>query len=109
MEQVQILLDTASHTEKEKDAWDYCRAAQLLGMFYIAGYMTREEMMKEAHKAAEVMKANYNSWEELCESYIAGYAEWVGDENAVAQRRAVYEKLKSIPNGPYSVAWNTAV
>ena len=109
MEEVEVLIDTETHDENETDAWDYCRAAQLLGMFYISGYMTSEEMMNKAHEVAEVIKANYNSWEELCQSYIAGYAQWVEDENAVGQRKAIYERLKNIPDGPYSVDWNTEV
>lgn len=109
LEEVEVLIDTEAHLGDETDAWDYCRAAQLLGMFYISGYMTREEMMIKAHDVAEVIKANFDSWEELCRSYIAGYAEWVEDEEAVNERKSIYERLQNTPDGPYSVDWNTEV
>lgn len=100
------LLRVSDHNEKESDAWDYCRATQLAGMGYVAGYFTREMLLNCSAVAAKVMQQTYNSWEELCESYLKGYAEWCQDEAAVAERRGIYQRLSAMPDGPYHVAWN---
>ena len=109
------LISTRIHNNIEADAWDYCRAMQLLGMFYISDYLEREEMMEYASEVAEVIKENYNSWEEMCESYLKGYAAWRNRvdaktaQKAIDERREIYNRLKNMPNGPYSLDWNTEV
>lgn len=100
------LLRVKDHNEKESDAWDYCRATQLAGIGYIAGYFTREILLNCSAVAAKVMQQTYNSWEELCESYLVGYAEWREDEELVARRREIYKGLCEMPDGPYRIPWN---
>ncbi|MCM1187286.1 MAG: DUF1266 domain-containing protein [Lachnoclostridium sp.] len=100
------LLRVRDHFEKESDAWDYCRATQLAGMGYVAGYFTREILLNCSAVAAKVMQKNYNSWDELCQAYLKGYAQWCEDEEAVAERREIYQKLCAMPDGPYRIPWD---
>lgn len=96
------------------DAWDYCRALQLLGWYYLADFYTKEEALDKSLEIAKLLQAQYGSWEELCESYLAGYNYWMEDDpsdpdSATADRRSVYDQLKSQKNSPYSLDFNTAL
>lgn len=93
------------------DAWDYCRALQLLGWYYVADYYTEGEAMDKSLEIAQMLQQQYHSWEELLESYLDGYHYWAEDDqddpsSDTAQRRAVYEELKSGSQNPYELDWN---
>ncbi len=112
LETIVDLLRVEVHKEAKTDAWDYCRATQLAGMGYIAGYFTREVLLNCSAVAGKVMQTNYGSWEELCESYLAGHAVWCREtfdkdqaEKTIAERREIYKRLCSMPDGPYRVDW----
>lgn len=96
------------------DAWDYCRAIQLLSWYYLAGYYTETEAMDKSLEIAKQLQSSYTSWEELAESYLNGYNYWSEDDptdpnSATAQRRALYENLRDGENTPYTLPWNTAL
>lgn len=96
------------------DAWDYCRALQLLGWYYVAGYYTEQESMDKSLEIAKELQQSYGSWEELVDSYLAGYNYWSEDdpddpESDTAERRAVYEELKGSKDNPYNLDWNTVL
>ena len=93
------------------DAWDYCRAMQLLGNYYIAGYYTLEESMDKSLEVAKTLQGMYTSWDEMMDSYLYGYRYWQEDDiddpdSASAARLQVYEELKSSGKNPYTLDWN---
>ena len=101
-----------AHGEHAIDAWDYCRALQLLGWYYVAGFYTEEETLDQSLEVAKKLQTLYTSWDEMCESYLAGYNYWSVDDpndpsSATATRRAIYEELKSSKENPYTLDWNT--
>lgn len=87
------------------DAWDYCRALNLMGFFYLAGYYTEEEALDNSLEIAKTLQGKFDSWDALVDSYLRGYEYWA--EESSDARRAVYEDLKSRDDNPYSVDYNT--
>lgn len=93
------------------DAWDYCRAMQLLGQYYVAGYYTKEETLDKSLEVAVLLQNTYDSWDDLAQSYLYGYQYWseddVNEEGSDSyERKAIYEKLKSSSKNPYTIDWN---
>lgn len=87
------------------DAWDYCRALNLMSFFYLAGYYNEEEALDKSLKISQVLQGKFDSWDALVDSYLRGYEYWA--EESSDARRAVYEDLKSRDDNPYSVDYNT--
>lgn len=95
--------------EAPKAAFSYGCAANIAARGYLGGYLTKEEMMAETKKIAEVIRLHYHSWEE----FAAGYIQGVGLESGVADKKPqfeeIYGRLSAMPDGPYSVAWETPI
>ncbi len=89
------------------DGWDYCRALNLLGYYYVAGYYTEKEALDTSLEIALAVQPEFTSWDELIESYMRGYVYWA--EESADDRRAVYEELKTRSDNPYAVDYNTAL
>ena len=58
------------------------------------------------------MQEYFNSWEEFNQSYLYGYAYWLGEDpmdadSSTAERAGIVDTLSSQANGPFSVDWNT--
>lgn len=87
------------------DGWDYCRALNLLGFYYVAGYYTEEEALDKSLEIAQTVQSRFASWDELVDSYLRGYEYWA--EESSDERRAVYEDLKTRTDNPYTVDYNT--
>lgn len=93
--------------------WDLCRAVQLLGIMYLVKMIDREELDREFSRVGKVLQQSFHSWDEMAESYLEGYQAWLercGEKKAAqytARRKSIFEMLKSNPDGPYSVPWNT--
>ena len=87
------------------DAWDYCRALNLLSFYYIAGYYTEQEALDGSLEIAKTLQSKFNSWDELADSYLRGYEYWA--EESSDERREIYEDLKSRADDPYAVDYNT--
>lgn len=87
------------------DAWDYCRALNLLSFYYIAGYYTEQEALDGSLEIAATLQSKYSSWDELVDSYLRGYEYWA--EESSDERREIYEDLKSRADNPYAVDYNT--
>lgn len=87
------------------DAWDYCRALNLLSFYYLAGYYTEQEALDGSLEIAKTLQSMYGSWDELVDSYLRGYEYW--SEESSAERRGIYEDLKSRADDPYAVDYNT--
>lgn len=87
--------------EKAIDGWDYCRALNLLGYYYTAGYYTDAEALDKSLEVAQIVQAEFGSWDELMDSYMAGYEYWA--EESSDERRGIYEDLKTRDDNPYAV------
>ncbi|MDE6873573.1 MAG: DUF1266 domain-containing protein [Lachnospiraceae bacterium] len=87
------------------DAWDYCRALNLMGFFYLAGYYEETEALDSSLEIAKTLQAKFSSWDGLIDSYLRGYEYWA--EESSDARREVYEDLKKREDNPYRVDFNT--
>ena len=88
-------------------AWDYSRAMWLLSYYYLAGYYTAEEALDQSLALARTIQTTFDSWDSFMESYFAGYEYW--SEESSADRREVYENLKSSSDNPFVLEWNTTL
>lgn len=86
------------------DAWDYCRALNLLCFYYAADLYTKEEALDASLEIAKEMQSIYGSWDELIDSYLRGYEYW--SEESSDERRAIYEDLKSRDDNPFAIDYN---
>lgn len=98
--------------EKAIDGWDYSRALQVLGDCYQCGYISLEECLDLSLPVAREYQAAYDNWDEAAMSYLYGYQFWQSgqesyDEYEIEARWNVYEELKDMENGPYSVPYDT--
>ena len=89
------------------DGWDYCRAMNLVSFYYLAQYYTEEEALDQSLEIAKSIQELFTSWDDLVDSYLRGYEYWA--EESSQERREVYEDLKSRPDNPYAVDFNTAL
>ncbi len=87
--------------------WDYCRAMNLLGFCYLAGYYTEQESLDQSLETARTIQQMFGSWDELIESYMRGYEYWT--EESADDRRQIYEELKSRDDNPYAVDFKTTL
>lgn len=110
--EINALLDKGRHHNPAEDAWDYCRAMQLLGLFFVVGFITREQMAGYCCQVGAVMQQHYHSWDELCASYLRGYERWIRQvmpdeaEQNIQFRRKLYESFRKMADGPYRVPWD---
>lgn len=92
-----------------KAAFNYGCAANIAARGYLGGHLTKEELMAESAKIAKVIRVHYHSWEEFAANYING----VGMESGVADKKSqfeeIYHRLSALPDGPYSVDWETPI
>lgn len=98
--------------DARESGWDLCRATQLLGMMYLVGMLTRDELDQEFSRAGRVIQRSFTSWDGLVESYLEGFKAWVARtgrdaEGNMAFRRGIYERLKRQGFSPYSIPWDT--
>ena len=56
--------------------WDLFRMVSLAEMGYTAGYLTYEEALALIWPCAEILSANFSSWDEAYQNYIDGYIWW---------------------------------
>lgn len=92
-------------------AWELCRSTQLLGMGFIAGWLTKEELTKRSSVVGNIIQRTFADWAEMNESYLEAYTRWRtqtspdGDGTAVAMRRRIYQNLCSRKDSPYRLPW----
>lgn len=92
------------------DGWDYCRALQILGDCYQAEYINLEECLDLSLPIAQELQKTYENWNGVAESYLYGYSFWKGertDDYDSQKRWEVYEELKNMESGPYTVSYDT--
>lgn len=99
-----------AYGEKGLDGWDYCRALQVLGDCYQAEYINLEECLDLSLPIAEELQGSFESWQEVADSYLHGYAFWkkmTVDDIEMESRVQAYQELAALPGGPYSVPYDT--
>lgn len=87
------------------DGWDYARALNLLSYYYVAGYYTQTEALDASLTIAEVVQAEFESWDDFMASYMRGYEYWA--EESGEERWGIYEELKGRGDNPYAVDFKT--
>lgn len=102
-----LLKDSA---DKDTSAFDYGCAANMAARCYLCDLLTREEMMAEEAKVAELIRAHYNSWDEFVQNYIEQADKGMngGSSDHREELRQIYARLRALPDSPYSIDWNTA-
>ncbi|MCM1186787.1 MAG: DUF1266 domain-containing protein [Lachnoclostridium sp.] len=109
IETIDYLLAEKNNTgdAEKKAAFNYGCAANIAARGYLGGHLTKEELMSESSKIAKVIRAKYHSWEEFTAQYIEG----VGMESGIADKKdeftEIYKRISALPDGPYTVAWET--
>lgn len=101
----------AAYGDAAVAAWDLSRVNTVMGFGYAAGYCTYEEAMDKCLEAAKKAQESFGSWEDFNQSYLYGYAFWMGEDiedgdSSVADRIKIVDTLESQANGPFSVDWN---
>lgn len=96
------LLSTVGYltgTGKERrDGWQLGRGMMVLAFGYIAGYLTRWELLWYSLQVGEAIQQTFSGWKELHESYLKSYEEWAKDyKRSVGLRRKGYEALMKDP------------
>lgn len=109
IDMINYLLDEKNNAGKAagKAAFNYGCAGNMAARCYLAGFLTREEMMAEASRVAKVIRENFHSWEEFAQHYIEGVGMELGSADKQNEVRQIYQRLVSLPDSPYSVDWNT--
>lgn len=95
-----------SFGDRGMDAWDYCRMIQILGDCYESGYISLQECLDQALPVAQLIQSEYNSWEEMNQSYLYGFWLYSGtDINEYGSesyyRYKEYQDLKSSSDNPF--------
>lgn len=93
--------------ENAIDGWDYCRALQILGDCYQADYISLEECLDESLIVAKKLQSTFANWEDVCKSYLYGHYFWGHDSVDTEWRWGLYEELNAMPDGPYTVPYDT--
>lgn len=115
------LLDTVEYMSKGSGfwdcttqsgrAWELCRSTQLLGMGYIAGWLTKKEMLERSSVVGNIIQRVFGGWEELSESYLEAYTDWRVQvsgqqaEAAIVMRRQIQQNLNNRKDSPYRLPW----
>lgn len=81
--------------------WDYCRALNLTGLYYLAGYYSEQEALNRSLEIAQTAQGLFESWDDLVESYLRGYEYW--SEKSSDDRRVLYEEIRNRADNPYQV------
>ena len=111
LETVDYLIAEKNNTgdEAPKAAFNYGCAANIAARGYLGGHLTKEEMMTETAKVANVIRKHYHSWEEYAKAYIQGVGLESGVADKVSEFEEKYKRLVSMPDGPYTVDWETPI
>ena len=97
--------------ERALTGWDLSRANQVLGDCYDAEYISLEEYLNLSLEISKLIQEEFDSWEELADSYLLGYQFWQAADpqelyGELADRRESYEELKAMEDGPYVLSFD---
>lgn len=85
------------------DGWDYCRMMQISGNSYFAGFITLEECLSIQLAVAQAIQSQFDSWQELNDSYYYGYSYWAYGSYMVSFRKDAYDRLAAEEDSPWKV------
>lgn len=111
MEMVDYLIADKNNSgdEAAKAAFNYGCAANIAARGYLGGHLTKEELMYLSAKIADVIRTHYHSWQDFAQKYIEGVALESGIADKQPEFADIYSRLSALPDGPYSVDWNTPI
>ncbi len=99
--------------EENRDAWDLCRAMQLLACAYLANFFERDKLNELSLDVAMIIQKTFNSWDQMVQSYLSGFEKWgistMSEPDAylaLRERKQSYNLLQVAKNAPYSVDWD---
>lgn len=80
-------------------AWDMCRISHLVQWGYIAGYLDVKEAQAMIEPAAQILREQFTSWDDVITNWLDGYAFTAGidpeePENDYEKRQQVYQELQ---------------
>lgn len=75
-------------------AWDMCRISHLAQWGYVAGYLDIDEAQAVIEPAAEKLKENFTSWDDVQQNWLDGYALYASID-ATASTGTDYEARKN--------------
>lgn len=81
-------------------AWDMCRISHLAQWGYVAGYLDIKEAQAVIEPAANKLKDNFTSWEDVQKNWLDGYALYASIDATAGvgtdyeARKKIYEELK---------------
>lgn len=103
--------------EKAILAFDLCRVLAVAQMGFMVGHLSLEEALDCSWKAAIALQASFTGWEEMCDSFLRGYAfhtQQDKDEptSSLAARIRLVEELQKSGcpisrTKPFDLHWDT--
>lgn len=105
------MLNTLSTKYENKGilAWDICRICNIAGWGFLAKYITYEEAIEVSVDACKILQKNYNSWDDMMESYFCGLYYWSNDIYQLNNRKSIYESSKKNEDSIYNIPWDTVL
>lgn len=85
-------------------AWDLCRATQLLGWGYRAGYMEYEKAYLLSVALCKIIQENFESWEHMIDSYIMGLFYW--SEHARYTNKVFSRFDRGVSGSFFNIDWH---
>lgn len=85
------------------DGWDYCRMMQISGNSYFAGFITLEECLSIQLAVACAIQDQFDSWQEINDSYYYGYSYWAYGSYMVSLRKTSYDELAAKDDSPWKI------
>ncbi|MDE6182610.1 MAG: DUF1266 domain-containing protein, partial [Eubacteriales bacterium] len=82
-----------------------CNKLEILGLAYIADYLTRKEFRKYSIRVCKLIQKEFYNWDDLVKSYIVGDREWSDSLERFTDRTGNYIMLKE-EKLAYQVDWN---
>ena len=80
-------------------------------MGYIAGWLTKKEMLERSSIVGNIIQRVFGGWEELSESYLEAYTNWGMEtfgqqaEAVIEMRRQIQQNLNNRKDSPYRLPW----
>jgi len=92
-------------------AWDLSRGMQLLGQYYVAGYMGYDAALEKSIELGKKAQSVFGSWDAFWDSYLYGYLYWSKNYTArripdYTMRMKILDQYRKNGKGPYSQPWN---
>lgn len=79
-------------------AWDMCRISHLIQWGYVAGYLEKDQAQALIEPAAQKLKDNFTTWEQVQNNWLDGYCliacvDRSANGNEYTNRKTIYEQI----------------